>query len=61
MTHYNAYLTRFGANIEILNDLGTCQFQLGNREEAVKTWTKSLELSPNQDKIRTLLESLNKK
>ena len=60
-THYAAYLVRFGANIDILNYLGTCYFQLGNREEAVKAWTKSLELSPNQEKIRALLESLKKK
>lgn len=60
-THYAAYLSRFGANIDILNYLGTCYFQLGNREEAVKAWTKSLELSPNQEKIRVLLESLKKK
>ncbi len=59
--HYAAYLTRYGANIDILNFLGTCYFQLGNREEAVKAWTKSLELSPNQEKIRALLESLKKK
>ena len=60
-TYYAAYLVRFGANIDILNYLGTCYFQLGNREEAVKAWTKSLEISPNQDKIRNLLESLKKK
>ena len=60
-THYAAYLVRFGANIDILNYLGTCYFQLGNREEAVKALKKSLELSPNQDKIRALLESLKKK
>jgi GWxTD domain-containing protein len=60
VTYYAAYLSRFGANINILNFLGTCYFQLGNRAEAVKTWTKSLELSPNQEKIRALLESLKK-
>jgi hypothetical protein len=60
-THYAAYLVRFGANIDILNYLGTCYYQLGNKEEAVKAWTKSLELSPNQEKIRALLESLKKK
>ncbi|MCJ7488030.1 MAG: GWxTD domain-containing protein, partial [Candidatus Aminicenantes bacterium] len=61
VTHYSAYLSRFGANIDILNYLGTCYYQLGNKEEAVKAWTKSLELSPNQEKIRALLESLKKK
>jgi GWxTD domain-containing protein len=59
--HYAAYLSRFGANIDILNYLGTCYYQVGNREEAVKAWTKSLELSPDQEKIRALLESLKKK
>jgi Flp pilus assembly protein TadD len=48
-------------NIEILNFLGTCYFQLGRRDEALKTWEKSLELSPNQEKIKNLLDSLKKK
>jgi GWxTD domain-containing protein len=61
VTHYSAYLSRFGANVDILNYLGTCYYQLGNREEAFKAWTKSLELSPNQEKIRAVLESLKKK
>ena len=60
-THYASYLARFGANIDILNYLGTCQFQLGNTAEALKAWTKSLELNPNQDKLRALVESLKKK
>ena len=59
--HYAAYLTRFGANIDILNDLGTCHYQLGNTAEALKAWTKSLELKPDQDKLRALVESLKKK
>ena len=61
VAHYSAYLSKFGASVEILNYLGMCYFQLGNRDEAVKAWTKSLELSPNQEKIRALLESLKKK
>jgi tetratricopeptide (TPR) repeat protein len=61
LTYYAAYLSRYGMNISILNNLGTCYFQLGNREEALKAWTKSLELSPNQEKIKALVESLKKK
>lgn len=60
-TRFAAYLSRFGANVEILNGLGTCHLKLGNRDEAVKAWTKSLELRPDQDKVRALLESLRKK
>jgi GWxTD domain-containing protein len=59
--YYADYLNRFGLNIDILNYLGTCYFQLGNKEEALKAWTKSLEVNPNQGKIRNLVESLKKK
>jgi GWxTD domain-containing protein len=59
--HYTAYLTQFGANIDILNYLGTCHFQLGNTAEALKAWEKSLELNPNQDKLRALVDSIKKK
>jgi GWxTD domain-containing protein len=61
VTYYAGYLSRYGMNIDILNYLGTCYFQTGNREEALKAWTKSLELSPNQEKLRALVESLKKK
>jgi GWxTD domain-containing protein len=61
ITHYAAYLSRYGMNINILNYLGACYYQLGNREEALKAWTKSLELSANQEKIKALVESLKKK
>ena len=61
VTYYSSYLSRYGANIDILNYLGTCYFQLGEKEEALKTWTKSLEVSPDQEKIRALIESLKKK
>ncbi|MGZ5440149.1 MAG: tetratricopeptide repeat protein, partial [Candidatus Aminicenantales bacterium] len=60
-TYYASYLARFGANIDILNYLGTCQFQLGNTAEALKAWAKSLELNPNQEKLKALVDSLKKK
>jgi len=59
--YYASYLSRFGANIDILNYLGTCHFQLGNTAEALKVWTRSLELSPNQEKLKALVDSLKKK
>lgn len=59
--HYTAYLLRFGANVDILNWLGSCHMRLGNTEEALKAWTKSLEIAPNQEKIKALVESLRKK
>ena len=58
---YREYLERFGANIEIMNLLGTCYFKMGNREEALKAWEKSLEISPDQPKIKALVDSLKNK
>jgi GWxTD domain-containing protein len=60
-TYYSSYLSRYGANIDILNYLGTCYYQLGKKDEALKAWTRSLEISPDQEKIRALVESLRKK
>lgn len=59
--HYTAYLLRFGANVDILNWLGSCHLRLGNTEEALKAWTKSLEIAPAQEKIKALVESLRKR
>jgi len=59
--HYASYLARFGANIDILNFLGTCHFQLGDTAEALKAFEKSLELKPDQEQLRALVESLKKK
>lgn len=61
VTYYSAYLSHYGANIDIMNFLGTCYFQLGRKDEALRTWQKSLEISPGQEKIRDLVESLKKK
>lgn len=59
--YYAAYIARFGANIDILNWLGTCHYQLGDTAEALKAWAKSLELNPNQEKLRALVDSVKKK
>jgi len=61
VAHYTSYLVRFGANVDVLNFLGTCHLRLGNRDEALKAWEKSLEVSPNQEKIKDLVDSLKKK
>lgn len=57
---YGEYLERFGANIEVMNLLGTCYFKMGNKEEALRTWEKSLEVSPDQPQIRKLVDDLKK-
>jgi GWxTD domain-containing protein len=49
--YYADYITRFGANINIFNQIGECYFQLGNSGEALKAWGKSLSLNPKQPRI----------
>ncbi len=59
--YYEQYLNRFGVNLEILNFLGSCYFQMGDRDKALALWEKSLGLNPNQEKLRELVNSLKKK
>ncbi|MDH7513843.1 MAG: GWxTD domain-containing protein [Clostridiales bacterium] len=58
---YKEYLSHFGANINALNAIGECYYQLGNFLEALVAWEKSLELSPKQEKIRERVDSLRRK
>jgi len=58
--YYEQYLKQFGTNVEILNYLGSCYYQLGNKEKALSVWEKSLSLNPDQDKLKELVNSLKK-
>jgi GWxTD domain-containing protein len=55
---FQAYLAFFGTNLKVLNDLGECHFRLGNREDALVAWKKSLELDPNQKEIQEKVKTL---
>lgn len=57
---YDAAISHFGINVNLLNSLGECYHNLGNEQEALAAWKKSLEINPEQEKIRRLIESLNK-
>lgn len=59
--YYEQYLNRFGVNLEILNFLGSCYYQMGDKERALNLWEKSLSLNPQQEKLRELVNSLKKK
>lgn len=61
ISHYKNYLTYFGTNIQILNSIGECYYQLGNKKEALTAWEKSLELNPKQENLKKLVESLKEK
>ena len=61
IARYKEYLAHFGANINVLNSIGDCHYQLGNWEEARVAWQRSLEISPQQGEVKKKLDSLKEK
>ncbi|MCP2518822.1 GWxTD domain-containing protein [Candidatus Aminicenantes bacterium AC-335-A11] len=58
---YKEYLLHEGTNLNILNLIGDCYYKLGDNEQALIAWRKSLELNPNQPSIKQKIEQLKKK
>ena len=59
--YYQNALSYRGNVVEILNSIGTCYLKLGSTEEALRVWDKSLEINPDQEKIKKIVEELKKK
>lgn len=59
--YYQEYLSRAGTNLEVLNLVGSCYFDLGDKAAALATWRKSLAINPNQEELRKLVEAQSKK
>ncbi|MEE9500970.1 MAG: GWxTD domain-containing protein, partial [Candidatus Aminicenantaceae bacterium] len=60
IAYYKDYLTRFGTFIQILNSIGECYYRLGNIEEALIAWEKSLEINPDQEDLKKTVESIKR-
>ena len=58
--YYKEYLSHYGTHIPILNSIGECYFSLGNLEEAITAWERSLELNPNQEDLKKTVESIKR-
>jgi len=58
ITYYKEYLNRMGTSLEILNAIGTCYYQLGDMVQALVAWEKSLEINPNQEKLKEIISSI---
>jgi tetratricopeptide (TPR) repeat protein len=58
--YFKDYLSYHGTNLRILNSIGKCYHKLGNIEEALIAWERSLELFPDQEELRAFLKSLKK-
>ncbi len=51
----------YGINSTLLNEIGECQLELGNVAEALEAFEKSLEINPDQPKIKSRIEALKEK
>jgi GWxTD domain-containing protein len=58
---FDRAISHYGININLLNALGECYFRLGNLEEALDAWEKSLEINPNQPRITKIVKALKEK
>ena len=56
--YYQRALSHRGNVVAILNSLGECYFKLGNNEQALRAWKKSLEINPKQEKIKKIIEQI---
>jgi GWxTD domain-containing protein len=58
VTWFGKALSFRGNVVEALNNLGECYLELGDKDEAIKTLKKSLEINPNQERIKTLIKEI---
>ena len=58
---YEEYMAHFGLNIHLLNKLGECYYFLGNYARALAAWEHSLEMNPNQDNIKKMINLIKKR
>jgi GWxTD domain-containing protein len=58
--YFKDYLTSFGTNISVLNSIGECYEKIGDVQQALTAWKKSLELEPKQDALKAKVADLEK-
>jgi GWxTD domain-containing protein len=54
-------ISHYGLNIGFLNLRGECYLRLGNKNEALRAWEKSLELNPAQPDVQKAVNALKQK
>ncbi|MDH5467677.1 MAG: tetratricopeptide repeat protein [Candidatus Aminicenantes bacterium] len=55
---FDKTISHYGLNINLLNSIGVCYFQMGNAKEALVAWEKSLEINANQPHIKKSVKLL---
>jgi len=61
ISYYQKALSQKGDVAAVLNSIGKCYFKLGNKEQALRAWEKSLGINPDQDQIKKMIEQLKEK
>jgi tetratricopeptide (TPR) repeat protein len=61
ISYYKEYLARFGTNLSILNSIGDCYYRLGNLNEALVAWEKSIEVNPKQEDLKKRVQQIKEK
>ncbi len=61
IVYYKQFLSSSGGSYYILDFLGECYYRTGNIQEALRAFEKSLEMNPNQEEIRKIVDSLRDK
>ena len=58
---FDKAISHYGLNINLLNAIGECYFQLGEADEALAAWEKSLEINSDQPEIKKYIQALKDK
>jgi hypothetical protein len=45
---------------DVLNSLGVCYYEIGDKKQAILAWEKSLEVNSDQEKIEKLIDAVKK-
>lgn len=61
ISFYKEHLAYYGTNILILNSVGDCYYQVNNMKEALIAFERSLEISSDQERIKTLVKAIKEK
>jgi GWxTD domain-containing protein len=58
ISFFTKYLTYYGSNFNVLNALGQSHYKSGNNQAAIKAWELSLNVEPNQERLKKVLKSI---
>jgi tetratricopeptide (TPR) repeat protein len=58
VNYYRRLITYHGLNVDVLNALASCHYNLGEIKEARRAWEESLKVEPAQEKVKKALRGL---